>query len=95
MGVTGEEREAWQRSANEAGVSLSAFIRAAVEEARDLGLALERQADDERRRQERREAVESEPKIIPAAQWSRRPGPRTRPRMTIGHALDMADPGRG
>ena len=65
--VTGEEREAWQRSANKAGVSLSAFIRAAVEEARDLGLALERQADDERRRQERREAVESEPKIIPAA----------------------------
>jgi hypothetical protein len=52
--VTGEERDAWKRSANVAGLSLAAYVRRCVQQSQSLADALEAQAEDERRRQKAR-----------------------------------------
>jgi hypothetical protein len=52
--VTGEERDAWKRSANVAGLSLAAYVRRCVQQSQSFADALEAQAEDERRRQKAR-----------------------------------------
>jgi hypothetical protein len=92
--VSAEEREAWQRSANVVGLSLSAYVRRCLEETQALEHVLDRQLEDARKERTRREQVEQT-----APRPPRRPGMATAPRrprtITVGEALRQADANAG
>jgi Mobilization protein NikA len=95
--VSGKEHESWQRSANVAGLSLSAYVRRCVGEAQALEHALERQVEQERVRQKRRrlEAEQvSRPRPRPV-QREERIGTRRPWGVSVGDALRQADQRRG
>jgi hypothetical protein len=97
--LSAEEKTRWADAARAQGLSLSEYVRRA-EEGYALSNVLELQVEDERRRREARQRAaelepEPEPEVAPARERSRRPGPRARPRRTIGDALREADANAG
>jgi len=93
--LTSEDRAAWQRSANLAGISLAAYVRRCVEEAQALEHVLELQIADAHREQEHRRMIEAEP-AGPRAPRRSLPQPGLgRYGTTIGEALQAADRSAG
>jgi hypothetical protein len=94
--LTATERERFQQLANKAGLKLAPWLRRCAEQVEANENALELQAADERREQERRrQAAEREYGLQAGPAASRRDRRAIRRGPTVGEALQAADRNAG